>query len=811
MIFTERNITIRNDSATINAPVILYRGDKNVEVRFILIESPYKYSNRDSINIFESTDASYAQLVIKTPNDREPIFGDITAVGNNHVTFVIRHDMIDEIEEVGAYDFQIRLFDADQTSMATTPEVTGGFIIKEPIAKEDSNNNITNSAIVGSAVVTNDLEIPTFVSGSYNKTAWHDGDVISKQKLNKMENGIYETYELSKENSSQIKEKASKQEVFLVKDGININDFDEATRQTFLNAQGIDVNYVLGEGNVKPVNTSFMNKLNLYDNKSTNDLGLNTSGTNYPLSGAYASESIEIINGFKIYAQGIDRICYYNNEGTLVGQDQTDASSLHSLTPPVEATKFAYCVAPDDINTAFITMSKETLTQAEYGYKLPIEYIRDSEFKNKLMSMTDVIPVNVDNCNFFTKFYNIYDNKSVNDLGLNNSGTLYLLPGAYASDYIEVKKYVYADKIGNVCWYDENKSFIFFDGSAKVVKKLDIPENAKYFCYEVWSDDISTASIYNVDEELPEFPPKTKLNNTYLDINFINNAITEKNKYTATIACYGDSLTEGSGSTNAGVYSYPTRLESLINEHSINYSVSVYNRGIGGNTSEAIIAKSGCYADMVEPFTIPADTTPVAITKNGLLANDVGGTISIRNGVNPVTIGGIEGDLSYEDGTYKFARLEAGEEVQITRPVQILPSASKTDKNAILIICVGTNDADKTEANYPPKLIQRIRRMIEYLDCKKFIVLGLTVEGKENVNPALEEEFGANFLDIHKYLINYGLSDNGLTATNEDLEDIGNGLIPRQIRSDSVHYNNNGYYSKAMGIYLKGKDLGYWE
>ena len=214
---------------------------------------------------------------------------------------------------------------------------------------------------------------------------------------------------------------------------------------------------------------------------------------------------------------------------------------------------------------------------------------------------------------------------------------------------------------------------------------------------------------------------------------------------------------------------------------------------------------------MVEPFTIPADTTPVAITKNGLLANDVGGIISIRNGVNPVTIGGIEGDLSYENGTYKFARLKVGEEVQITRPVQILPSASKTDKNAILIICVGTNDADKTEANYPPKLIQRIRRMIEYLDCKKFIVLGLTVEGKENVNPALEEEFGANFLDIHKYLINYGLSDNGLTATNEDLEDIANGLIPRQIRSDSVHYNNNGYYSKAMGIYLKGKDLGYWK
>lgn len=212
MIFTERTITIRNDSSSMNAPVILYRGDKNVEVRFTLVESPYKYSNRDSVNIIESTDASYAQLVIKTPNDRGPIFGDITAVGQSNVTFVIGYDMIDEIEEVGTYDFQIRLFDADQTSMATIPEVVGGFIIKEPIAKEDTNNNITNSAIVGSAVVTNDTSIPTFVGGSYNKTAWHDGDVISRQKLNKIENGMYETYELSKDNSSQIKDKVTKGE-----------------------------------------------------------------------------------------------------------------------------------------------------------------------------------------------------------------------------------------------------------------------------------------------------------------------------------------------------------------------------------------------------------------------------------------------------------------------------------------------------------------------------------------------------------------------------------------------------------------------
>ena len=434
---------------------------------------------------------------------------------------------------------------------------------------------------------------------AYNKKIWSNGDLITEKGMNHIEDGIYDahdkinainnkveenttdtntarqdindiklqigTEELTTTSkkikgaindlSSQIKEKANKNEVFNKENGININDFDETTRETFLNAQGIDVNYVLGEGNVKPVNTSFMTKLNLYDNKSTNDLGLNTSGTEYPLTGAYISEYIEIIEGVKIYAQGITRICYYNSEGTLVGQHETNASSLHSLIPPTDATKFRYSVSSDNINVAFIVMSKEILTQAEYGYKLPIEYIRDFELKNKIISMRDSIPITADNCNFFTKYYNIYDNKSVNDLGLNTSGTEYPLTGAYASDYIEVKKYVYADKIGFVTWYDINKSFISVDMSDKNAKKLDIPENAKYFCYEVRSENIGTASIYNVDEELPEFPPKATLNNTYLDMNFINKAITEKNKYTTTIACYGDSLTEGAGSTNAGVYS----------------------------------------------------------------------------------------------------------------------------------------------------------------------------------------------------------------------------------------------------------------
>lgn len=45
--------------------------------------------------------------------------------------------MIDEIEELGVYTFQIRLMDENKQSRVTIPPVENGIEIKEPIAIED--------------------------------------------------------------------------------------------------------------------------------------------------------------------------------------------------------------------------------------------------------------------------------------------------------------------------------------------------------------------------------------------------------------------------------------------------------------------------------------------------------------------------------------------------------------------------------------------------------------------------------------------------------------------------------------------------
>lgn len=134
MIFTDRTITVKDNESTIDKKIILYRGDKEVEIRFTIIDSPYKYKSNDSINIIESTEASWGQLVILNSTTSKVVISEIAATNEGKVILNISGAMIDEISERGDYTFQVRLFDKEKTSRITIPEVVGGITIKEPLS-----------------------------------------------------------------------------------------------------------------------------------------------------------------------------------------------------------------------------------------------------------------------------------------------------------------------------------------------------------------------------------------------------------------------------------------------------------------------------------------------------------------------------------------------------------------------------------------------------------------------------------------------------------------------------------------------------
>ena len=199
MIYIDRKIKIKKNQAKIEEPIVLYKGDANIELKFAIENNPFKHKN--------GTDATLGQLVIKRPNAK-PIFSEPVKMSESKVIFIVTGDMIDGLDadgnpadEEGAYDFQIQLLNSDMTSRGSLPPVTGGIIIKEPLC-EGAAINITYVNKRNAYVMPANDNVSTFAlreldslfdeSGNYNRTIWSGGDIITDDKLNKVEEALYQ-------------------------------------------------------------------------------------------------------------------------------------------------------------------------------------------------------------------------------------------------------------------------------------------------------------------------------------------------------------------------------------------------------------------------------------------------------------------------------------------------------------------------------------------------------------------------------------------------------------------------------------------
>ena len=186
MIHTNRTITVGNLESTIDSPIILYRGDKEIEVEFTIVGNKFTFKNKG--NVIESSNASSGQLVILTPYGGR-LFSDKSECLDGKVTFTITRDMTDELREVGLYSMQIRLYDDSQNSRITLPVIPNGIEIREPIAAEEGSS-VADDAIVDTSTVVDGYDLAPFIGDRYNKTRWKTNDAITSGKLNKIENAI---------------------------------------------------------------------------------------------------------------------------------------------------------------------------------------------------------------------------------------------------------------------------------------------------------------------------------------------------------------------------------------------------------------------------------------------------------------------------------------------------------------------------------------------------------------------------------------------------------------------------------------------
>jgi hypothetical protein len=156
------------------------------------MESKFRF--KSGVNLVDSEKASHGQLAILAPYGGN-VFSDVVKCEDGTVTFTLTKEMIDQLEEVGLYSFQIRLFDYYRESRVSIPPVEFGIEVREPVASEDHDNEV-NNAIVGYSIAKvvdpskEDVGDTFDAKGNYNKTDWETGDRISEGKLNKIEDAI---------------------------------------------------------------------------------------------------------------------------------------------------------------------------------------------------------------------------------------------------------------------------------------------------------------------------------------------------------------------------------------------------------------------------------------------------------------------------------------------------------------------------------------------------------------------------------------------------------------------------------------------
>ena len=201
MIKYDYEITVNGNQAKLNKDIYLFRENKNVHYYFAVKNASFNF--KGSTDLIEKTNAINAAVTVIKPNNVE-VASAIAKVENGKIHLKVTEDLIDEEVEVGDFDLVFDLFD-DTDGAVTIPKVIGQFhVLERPCTTSigilSGNVNVVNQAVVDLAIATQENEQLIVVDddGKYVKTTWAKGDKISVERLNKMEEGIYN-------NSSRLK------------------------------------------------------------------------------------------------------------------------------------------------------------------------------------------------------------------------------------------------------------------------------------------------------------------------------------------------------------------------------------------------------------------------------------------------------------------------------------------------------------------------------------------------------------------------------------------------------------------------------
>lgn len=394
MIYKQCVLTIANNTAILDEDVYLYRLDKNVELYFTIVNNKYKFDKSDLNNIISMTNASYFQMRLYKNEEVKYTFA-IQPTDEGKAKLTITDDLIDEPIEVGDYDFQISLLDADKSSMISMPIARQQLHVCEPLV------DITNEA--GSAVLglsqldtTGEIVDAFDENGNYIRKVHVNGEIISAELFNKWETAL----ETNTKNISLVKNN----QINLIEDdtsmeGISDSEHDnlETTNKTIIGGiNELDSKFK----EIMPVKNTYYFVKNIVPQLVDGKYIINKSSIVLPQDITIGDNTINTLKS-RYATLNID--VEYIRDGSTISESFVLKSSYSGYYYSDDST-FLVSVDPSDSNNNDITVDVSYNTTSDEPKKVSLEVKKVSLY---YVSFTNLIPDKLINDVDYSKLNNV--------------------------------------------------------------------------------------------------------------------------------------------------------------------------------------------------------------------------------------------------------------------------------------------------------------------------------------------------------------------------------------------------------------------
>lgn len=488
MIKYNYEVSVNENRAKLNKDIFLFRGNRNIHYYFSIKGARFTFS-KENEDLLESSNAIYAAVTVVKPNGVE-VANAIAPVEDGLIHLKVTEDLIDEEVEVGDFDLVFDLFD-DNEGAVTIPKIKGQFHVQErpcttSIGILSGNVNVVNQAVVDLAIATQENEQLIVVDddGKYVKTTWAKGDKISVERLNKMEEGIYN-------NSSRLKN---------IGTGGSTNASDITITDVNDNFESANV-----EGALNELGTQYKDIANELDKIVITGGGLSTTEKNLILTlfknATYSVDMSNTVNTLETLFNGGST----DNDTYTITNNLTNVSTSNTVASINKGSSYTAILTPNEgytLGTIVVTMGGIDVTSSVVSNNtIEISSVTgnivitasNTQSSSESTNWTNEVPYKITPIN--SEYINKDNGEVVQYEGW--ARTDYL--GCYGASKIKI---VWTTSSRYGAFYDINKQFIFNfnscinqDESVAATIVLNVPENAGYFRASNSANALTNATI----------------------------------------------------------------------------------------------------------------------------------------------------------------------------------------------------------------------------------------------------------------------------------------------------------------------------